>query len=1018
MRFTDVFIRRPVLASVVSLVILVVGLRSFSSLQVLEFPRTENGVVTISTSFPGADPEAVAGFITTPMEAAVAQANGIDYMTSSSQGGTSTITVYLRQNYDTSKAAAEINLKVNSILNQLPTGTLQPTISVQVGQTVDAMFIGFTSDTLASNQITDYLTRVVQPRLQAIEGVQIAEILGGRTFSLRAWLDPKKLEAYALSASDVAAAMAGNDYVSAVGNTKGQMIQVTLTSTTNLHSLEEFRNLVVKSVNGANVRLSDVAQVTLGADSYEASVAINGRNSVFIGIQIAPTANLLSVIKAVHDVFPEIHSQLPRGLEAHIMYDSTDFVNASIHEVAVTLIEALAIVMLVIFAFLGSPRSVLIPVIAIPLSLVGTLGIMLALRFSINLLTLLALVLAIGLVVDDAIIVVENVNRHLEEGMAPFAAAIQAARELGTAILAMTVVLLAVYVPIGFQGGLTGALFTEFVFTLAGAVTVSAVIALTLSPMMSSKLLKPHRADQSDWESRLVKFIDARFEALRGAYQHRLERSLDFTAATAMFVALVLVSIALLYRSAKSELAPQEDQGFVIALPTSAPDATLQQKLMYTAEQYKVLRTEPGVQNVFQIVTPNQSIDGIVLKPLSERRGETAIARSLQQRMNSIAGQKIVVSEVPSLPGAQGLPVQFVIKTTDTALRLNEVSQAFLAQATHSGMFLFLDSDMKYDLPQSVIEIDREKAAQLGLSMADLAASLGSLLGGGYVNYFSMQTRSYRVIPQVQRVSRLNVDQLLDYPIANIGGVPVRLSTIAHIRTETVPRTLNHFQQLNAAAISGVASPGVSQAQALDYLRTLAARTLPSGYSVDYAGTSRQFMQESTGVMATFGFAIIIAFLTLAALYESFRDPLVILISVPLSIFGALVFIALGVHGASLNIYTQVGLVTLIGLISKHGILIVEVANAEQASGKSKRAAIVAAASVRLRPILMTTAAMVLGVIPLVLARGEGGASRYAIGLVISTGLAIGTLFTLFVVPAVYMLIGATHAHAPAEGAT
>ena len=1018
MKFTDLFIRRPVLASVVSLVILVVGLRSFSSLQVLAYPRTENGVVTISTSFPGADPDSIAGFITTPIETAVAQANGIDYMTSTSQSSTSTITVYLRQNYDTSKAAAEINIKVNSVLNQLPPGTLQPTISVKVGQTIDAMFIGFKSTSLGSNQITDYLPRVVQPRLQAIEGVQTAEILGGQTFSLRAWLDPAKLQAYGLTASDVATAMAGNDFVSAVGNTKGQMIQITLSSTTSLHSLDEFRNLIVKSVNGANVRLSDVAQVSLGADSYEARVAIDGNTAVFIGIQVAPTANLLTVIKGVHQAFPLIDAQLPRGLEARIMYDSTDFVNASIHEVVVTLAEALVIVMLVIFAFLGSPRAVLIPVIAIPLSLVGTLAIMLALGFSINLLTLLALVLAIGLVVDDAIIVVENVNRHLEAGTAPLQAAIQAARELGTAILAMTVVLLAVYVPIGFQGGLTGALFTEFVFTLTGAVTVSAVIALTLSPMMSSKLLKAHRADQHDWESRIVQFIDRRFEALRGWYRRRLERSLDYTPVTAVFIGLVLVSIALLYRNSHSELAPQEDQGFMGLLPTSSPNATLQQKVMYGEEQYKILKSEPGIQNVFQVESPGLSFDGIVLAPFDERRNSTEIARSLQPRMNSIAGQKLVVFQLPSLPGASGLPVQFVIKSTDPAIRLDEVSRAFLEAAQKSGMFMFLDTDLKYDLPQSVIEIDREKAAQLGLNMTQVGSSLGSLLGGGYVNYFSMQTRSYKVIPQVERSSRLNVDQLLDYPVAEIGGVPVALSSIATIRTETVPETLNHFQQLNSATLAGVASPGVSQADALAYLRNLAARTLPAGYSLDYAGVSRQFVQESTGVMATFGFAIVIAFLTLAALYESFRDPLVILISVPLSILGALFFIALGVHGASLNIYTQVGLVTLIGLISKHGILIVEVANEEQRSGKSKHDAILAAAGTRLRPILMTTAAMVLGVVPLVLARGEGGASRFAIGLVISSGLASGTLFTLFVVPAVYLMIGATHVHSGEDIAT
>jgi multidrug efflux pump len=1010
LNFTDIFIRRPVLSSVVSLLILVVGLRSYSSLQVLQYPKTENGIVTVSTIYPGADPDAIAGFITTPIEAAVAQASGIDYITSTSQSSTSTISVNLRQNYDTSKAAAEINIKVNSVLNQLPVGSQPPVISVKVGQTTDAMFLGFSSATLASNQITDYLQRVVQPKLQSVEGVQTAEILGGQYFSLRAWLDPKKLAAYGLTATDVSTALANNNYISAVGNTKGQMIQVTLTSTTSLHSLSEFRALVVKQVNGTVVRLSDVGDVSLGADSYEASVASDGRNGLFVGIQIAPSANLLAVIAGVRAVFPEIQAELPQGLKGMIVYDSTNFVTRSIHEVAVTLVEALLIVMLVIFAFLGSPRSVLIPVVAIPLSLIGTLAIMLALGFSINLLTLLALVLAIGLVVDDAIIVVENVNRHLEGGMALIAAASLAARELAGPIVAMTVVLLAVFVPIGFQGGLTGALFVEFAFTLAAAVTVSAVIALTLSPMMCSKLLKPHRAGDSDWESRLVKYIDRRFDGLRDWYLVRLERSLRYTPITALFVVIVLGSIYFLYGSAKSELAPQEDQGFVVMLGTPAPNATLQQKLLYHPAVFDIVKKTTNAEHIFQIESPGQSTTGIVLPDRSQRKlGATQIQQQLQQQMGSIAGSRVVVFQPPSLPGAFGLPIQFAIKTTEPASRLNDVSQALLGEALKSGMFMYFDTDLKFDLPQSVIEIDRDKTAGIGLTMSQVGTGLGGLLGGGYVNYFSMDTRSYKVIPQVERVSRLNVDQLLNYPIAMIGGVPVPLSTIARIHSETVPETLNHFQQLNSATLSGVMSPGVSLDDALRYLQGLAARTLPSGYSVDYAGQARQYVQESKGIMTTFGFAVIVVFLALAALFESFRDPLVILISVPLSIAGALIFIAIGVGGATLNIYTEVGLVTLMGLISKHGILIVEVANKEQETGKSKRAAILAATSARLRPILMTTAAMVLGVVPLVFASGAGAASRFAIGLVISTGLAIGTLFTLFVVPGVYMMVGADH---------
>ena len=1010
MNFTDIFIRRPVLASVVSLAILVLGLRSFGALQVLAYPKTENGVVTISTFYPGADPDSIAGFITTPIEAAVAQANGIDYMSSTSQSGVSTITVMLRQNYDTSKAAAEINIKVNSVLNQLPIGSQQPVIDVAVGETIDAMYMGFSSTTLERNQITDYLQRVVQPQLQAVPGVQTAELVGAQYFSLRAWLDPKKLAAYGLTASDVSQALAANDYISAVGSSKGDMVQVTLTSTTNLHSLDSFRNLVIKRVGGTNIRLSDVAAVSLGADSYESRVAFDGKSGVFIGIEVAPSANLLTVIDGVRKIFPQIHAQLPQGLKGAIVYDSSAFVHSSIHEVAVTLIEALVIVMGVIFAFLGSPRAVVIPVVAIPLSLIGTLVIMLALGFSINLLTLLALVLAIGLVVDDAIIVVENVNRHLEDGMAAMEAAALAARELSSPIIAMTMVLLAVFVPIGFQGGLTGALFVEFAFTLAGAVAVSAVIALTLSPMMCSRLLRAHKADANDWETRAVRAIDRRFNRIRGWYLERLRRSLRYTPVTALLVIVVLGAIYFLYTHSKGELAPQEDRNVVLLSATSAPDATLQRKVDDFNELYGIAVKIAKPQHVFHVDASGRSFTGLVLPPRNQRSmGATQLQRLLQRKVGAVAGQRIVAFQFPSLPGAFGLPVQFVIKTTDPPLRLNEVSTAFLQDAQKSGKFMFLDTDLKYDLPQSIIEIDRDKAAQLGLTMSQVGSALSSLLGGGYVNYFSMDTRSYKVIPQVARRSRLNVDQLLNYPIATIGGVSIPLSTIASIRTETIPETLNHFQQQNSATLAGVMSPGVSLDDALVYLRGLAARDLPQGYSVDYAGQARQFVQESSGMLATFGFAIIIVFLALAALFESFRDPLVILISVPLSIAGALLFIALGVGGASMNIYTEVGLVTLMGLISKHGILIVEVANAEQERGRSKYDAILIAAATRFRPILMTTAAMVLGVVPLIFASGAGAASRYAIGLVIGTGLAIGTLFTLFVVPGVYLMIGADH---------
>ncbi|PSJ60361.1 efflux RND transporter permease subunit [Pseudaminobacter soli (ex Li et al. 2025)] len=1009
MNFTDIFIRRPVLAIVVSLTILVLGLRAVGSLPILQYPRTENAVVTVTTTYYGADPDVIAGFIATPLENAIAQANGIDYMSSTSQSGVNVITIYLRLNYDADKALTEISTKVASVINQLPSGTQQPVLSIKVGQTIDAMYMGFDSDVLPRNKITDYLTRVVQPKLQAVPGVQTAEILGGQNFALRAWLDPLKLAAFGLTATDVSNALQQNDYISGLGNTKGQMVQVNLTASTNLHSVEEFANLVVKQRGGAIVRLKDVANVSLGADDYESQVAFDGKQAVYIGIQIAPAANLLDVISGVRKQFPGIQAQLPQGLRGAIVYDSTDFVNSSIRDVIWTLGEALVIVTLVIFAFLGSLRSVLIPTIAIPLSLIGTFTMMLALGFSINLLTLLALVLAIGLVVDDAIIVVENVNRHLDEGQQPIPAAILAARELGGPIIAMTVVLIAVYVPIGFQGGLTGALFTEFAFTLVGAVTVSAIVALTLSPMMCSRILKPRSAERG-WQERLSDFIDRTFDRLRDGYERMLRGSLNYLPVTGLFALIVLGSIYFLYTGAKSELAPQEDEGVIIASATPAPNATLDQKLLYSKQVYQIYAQYPETAHVFQIDAPGTSIGGMVFTPWDERtRTTNELQPIIQKQLDNIAGTRVAAFQLPPLPGSQGLPVQFVLGTTESFEQLNQVARNFLQEAVKSGMFIFLDSDLKIDNPQSTVVFDRNKTAQLGLNMSDVGSALANMLGGGYVNYFSLDNRSYKVIPQVQQRSRLNVQQLMNYYIGSVNGVPIPLSSVATVETKTIPESINHFQQLNSATIQGVAAPGVAQADALNYLKDLAQRTLPQGYSIDYAGLSRQYIQESSGFIATFGFALIVIYLALAALFESFRDPAIILVSVPMSIAGALIFISVGLGGASLNIYTEVGLVTLMGLISKHGILIVEFANTSQLEGKSKREAIEQACGIRLRPILMTTAAMVLGVIPLIIATGAGAVSRYNMGLVIASGLAIGTLFTLFVVPAVYLMIAADH---------
>jgi len=1006
--YTDLFIRRPVLATTISLLILVLGLQAIFNMPVRQYPETQNAVVTVSTVYYGADADSVAGFITQPLETAIAQADGIDYLSSVSVNSASTIQATLRLNYDANRALTDINAKVNSVINQLPPEAQQPVITVRVGETIDSMYMGFFSSVLANNSVTDYLQRVVKPQLDGIEGVQRAEIIGARNFALRAWLDPSRMAAYGVSASDVRAALAANNYLAALGSTKGQMVSVELNAATSLHSVDEFKRLTIKEKDGAVVRLEDVANVVLGAEDYNLTTAFDGEKSVFIGIKVAPDANVLEVIDRVRKAFPEIQTQMPGGLTGKIVYDSTTFIDSSINEVIKTLAEALLIVALVVFLFLGNWRAVVVPLIAIPLSLIGAFFIMQSLDYTINLLTLLSLVLAIGLVVDDAIIVVENVDRHMhEEGKRPLEAALLAARELGGPIIAMTAVLIAAYVPIGFQGGLTGALFTEFAFTLAGAVTISGIIALTLSPMMASRMFRPN--EQQSW---LLRFIDRQFTRLHGSYQRRLTGTLETWPVMAVMGILVLCGVFYLFSTSKAELAPQEDQGIVLGQVVGAPNATMQQMNVYADQAYQLARELPEYNQMFQLTgmpTTSQGIGGVIFTPWEKReRSAAELQQVLQQKWNTIAGARVAAFQFPPLPGSGGLPLQFIIKTTESFDRLNEITQKVLAKAQASGMFFFIDTDLKIDKPQSTLVVDRDLASNLGLSQRDIGAALGSALGGGYVNYFSIGGRSYRVMPQVAQENRLNPEQVLDYEIKTPSGKMIPASTVATISYEVVPESINRFQQLNSATLMGVYAPGISQQQVLDFMTRTLKEVAPAGYSVDFAGPSRQYVQESGGFVIMMVFAIVIVFLALSIQFNSFRDPLVILVSVPMALFGALLFINVGL--ASINIYTEVGLVTLMGLISKHGILMVQFANELQLQGKSKREAIIEASAVRLRPILMTTAAMVLGVIPLVTASGAGAAGRYSMGLVIFTGLSIGTLFTLFVVPAVYMLIGQNRA--------
>jgi len=998
MRRTDLFIQRPVLAVVVSVFILLIGLRAETTLPVRQFPKTVDAFIEVDTTYYGADADVVAGFITTPLENAIAQVHGIDSMSSQSSNGSSQINIHLQLNQDPDKVLTEIQTQISSVHDQLPQQSQTPVIHVRTGSQGNTLIYAFRSDIMSPEQITDYLTRVVAPQIQSIPGVQSAPVWGAQNFALRAWLDPRKLAARGLTAADVATALANNNFTSGAGTTTGSALQIPLGITTGIHSAKAFRNLVIRQQNGAIVRLGDVANVELGSDNYQVSVLFDGDNSIFIDVEPSPDANVLDVVSSVKQRFKAIQADLPHGLIADIAYDATDGVVASIHEVVKTLLLSLAIVTLVVFAFLRSARASFIPVVTIPLSLIGTFGILWVLGFSINLLTLLALVLATGLVVDDAIIVVENVSREMAEGASALDAALRSARQLASPIVAMTIVLIAVYVPIALRTGLTGALFTEFTMTLVGAVTVSAVLALTLSPMMCRFMLKPPR--------RIVSGVPM----MQRVYRPILRLALAARLPVVGFGILVLAASIMLYRGSTSELAPQEDTGFIAGQASVPATSTIDMLRQYEPVVFKAVKALPEIDRVYQFDQAGNSQLGIGLKDWGARHRTTSeILTDLQKRLFGVAGEGIALFQPPGLPGAFGLPVQYVLKTTRSFAELDQVAAQFVQQAMASGKFMFADRDLKVDLPQADVVLDRNKVAALGLDMAKIGATVNGLLSGGYVNYFDLAGRSYKVIPMVQRQDRLNPDQLANYTIADINGVPIPLSSVGHIVMKTVPEQINHFQQMNAATISAVPLPGVSQAEALAEMNAIAARVLPPEYAVDASGPLRQYIQESAGFASTFGMALVVVYLALAALFSSFRDPLIILVSVPMSLAGALIFIYFGVHGATLNIYTQVGLVTLMGLISKHGILMVEVANEQQALGMTKREAIEHAALLRLRPILMTTAAMVLGVLPLVLATGAGAAARFAMGLVIASGLSIGTMFTLLVVPAFYLVLARRH---------
>ena len=979
MKFTDLFVKRPVLAIVVNLVILIAGLYSIRSLSVRQYPRSDIAVVQVSTTYVGANADLVRGFITTPLERVIASADGIDYMESSSAQGLSTITVHLKLNYDTNAALTQIQAKMAQVRNDLPPEAQAPVIDLQTADNqFAAIYIGFSSADLDQNQITDYLTRVVQPKLSAVSGVQRADILGDRTFAMRIWLKPEKMAALSISPSAVHDALAKNNYLSALGSTKGSMVSVNLVANTNLTTPEEFKQLVVKNDNGKVVRLGEIADVVLGAQNYEQDVRFNGETATFMGVWVLPTANSLEVIKRVRETIPGIRAQLPTGMKVGIPYDSTAYIQDAINEVLRTLTETLIIVIVVIFLFLGSMRSVLIPVVAIPISLVGAVFLMLAAGFTINLLTLLAIVLSVGLVVDDAIVMVENVERHLHMGKSPKQAAIDAARELVGPIISMTITLAAVYAPIGIQGGLTGALFREFAFTLAGAVVVSGIVALTLSPMMGSKLLRA-----GDTERGFAGIVNRTFERVRQFYSRTLEGTLRFRPVVLAVWAIVVLLMIPFYMFSQRELAPAEDQGVVFGVIQASPNSTIDQTNLYTKEVYDVYRAFPESASVFQITSPNGGFGGMVTKPWSERK-KTAQQLLLESTgpLSKIAGIRVIPLTPPPLPGGGDFPVDFVIASPAEPQQLVDFAKQLVGKAFASGKFIYADSDLKFDQPQAEVVFDRDKLRSQGVDLSQAGQDLSTLLGGNYVNRFSIQGRSYKVIPQVKRAERLTPEQLSQIYVTGSQNKLVPLSTFATLRTTTEPRELKKFQQLNAVRIQGVVPPGVPLDTALRTLEDEAKASLPQGFTVDYAGESRQLRVEGSKFLATFLLSGILIYLVLAAQFESFRDPFIILAgSVPLAISGALLFSFLGL--TTLNIYSQVGLITLVGLVSKNGILIVEFANHLQETGKDKLSAIIEAADTRLRPILMTTAATVIGHFPLVLAKGPGAGARNSIGIML-----------------------------------
>ncbi|MGR5144774.1 multidrug efflux RND transporter permease subunit [Photobacterium sp. DNB23_23_1] len=1012
MRFTDVFIKRPVLAVSISFLIALLGLQAIFKMQVREYPDMTNTVVTVTTSYYGASADLIQGFITQPLEQAIAQADNIDFMTSSSVLGSSTITVTMKLNTDPNAALADILAKTNSVRSQLPKEAEDPTVTMSTGSTTAVMYIGFTSDELASSQITDYLERVINPQLFTVNGVSKVDLYGGMKYALRVWLDPAKMAAYNLTATDVMNVLNANNYQSATGQATGEFVLYNGTADTQVSNTDDLEKLVVSTQEGQVIRLGDIAKVSLekSHDIYRASA--NGEEAVVAAINAAPSANPINIAADVYELLPELERNMPSNISMNIMYDSTIAINESINEVIKTIAEAALIVLVVITLFLGSFRAVIIPIVTIPLSLIGVAMVMQAFGFSWNLMTLLAMVLAIGLVVDDAIVVLENVDRHIKEGESPFRAAIIGTREIAVPVIAMTLTLGAVYAPIAMMGGITGSLFKEFALTLAGAVFVSGIIALTLSPMMCSKMLKANEKP-SKFETTVHHFLDR----MTNRYEKMLGGIMKMRPVVIVFALLVFGVMPVLFKFIPSELAPSEDKGVLVMMGTAPSNANLDYIENTMGEVNRMLVEQPEVAfaQVFSGVPNSNQAFGIAsMVPWSEREASQAeVVKRVTDLVKDVPEMAVTAFQMPELPGAgSGLPIQFVLTTPNSFESLFQISSDILGKVKSNPMFVYSDLDLNYDSATMKIKIDKDKAGAYGVTMQDIGITLSTMMADGYVNRIDLNGRSYEVIPQVERKYRLNPESLKGYYVRAADGNAIPLGSLVTIDVVSEPRSLPHFNQLNSATVGAVPAPGVAMGDAINWFQNEAASTLPAGYQYDFMGEARQFVTEGNALYTTFALALAIIFLVLAIQFESLRDPLVIMVSVPLAICGALIALAWG--AASMNIYSQVGLITLIGLITKHGILICEVAKEEQLHHKKDRtAAVMEAAKIRLRPILMTTAAMIAGLIPLLYATGAGAAQRFSIGIVIVAGLAIGTVFTLFVLPVIYSYLASIHKPLP-----